>query len=69
MSNLEWAAYVAVALAYGGAFYWSIRQQPPMRAAKVVAAIMSVIVGAAWIVAMPVFSFYVLFSAGGRGRA
>lgn len=67
MSNAEWAAYVAMSLAYGWAFDYSVRLSVDTKLARFFVAVLSAIVGAAWIVTMPMFSFFMLINAGKRG--
>ena len=69
MSDLEWAAYVAMALAYGLAFDYSVRKSVDTKLARFFVAIFSAIVGVAWIVTMPMFSFFMLINAGQRARS
>jgi len=69
MSNWEWALYGAMALLYGWAFNYSLQASANTKAARVTGVIMSVVAGAGWIVAVPLFAFVVLIMSGMRERA
>lgn len=69
MTNFEWAAYVAMALVYACAFCWSIIPTAKTKTVKFILVVISVIVGATWIVTMPMMAFYTLISAGQRTRS
>ena len=68
MSNLEWAAYVAMAIAFALAFDYSMKPSIKTKGARFALIFISAIVGSAWIVTMPMMAFYSLIAGGQRGR-